>query len=94
MPGMKGLGALALLVLASSACVVWPAGSGPEAAPMPLAEALDLRDGGRAALIDVRSPQAYAEGHIPGALNIAVNEIEGRAAEIRKLSRLPILYCG
>jgi 3-mercaptopyruvate sulfurtransferase SseA len=91
---MKRLGALALFALASSACVVWPAGSGPGAAPMPLAEALDLRDGGRAVLIDVRSPQAYARGHIPGALNIAAHELEARAAELRKMSRLSILYCG
>ena len=91
---MKRLGALALFALASWACVVWPAGSGPGAAPMPLAEALDLRDGGRAVLVDVRSSQAYARGHIPGALNIAADELEARAAELRKMSRLPILYCG
>ena len=91
---MTRLGALALFALASSACVVWPAGSGPGAAPMPLAEALELRDGGRAVLIDVRSHQAYARGHIPGALNIAADDIEARAAELRKMSRLPILYCG
>ena len=61
---------------------------------MPLAEALERRDRGEAVLIDVRSPQAYAEGHIPGALSIPSSEIEERAAEIRKMGRLPILYCG
>jgi len=61
---------------------------------MPLLEALERCDRGEAVLVDVRSPEAYAEGHIPGAVNIAVSEVEGRAAEIRRMSRLPILYCG
>ena len=75
-------------------CVVWPAGAGPGAAPMPLAEALSLSDRGVAVLIDVRSRDQYAEGHIPGALNIPGSQIEGRAGELRRLGRLPILYCG
>jgi thioredoxin 1/putative thioredoxin len=61
---------------------------------MPLADALRLRDRGEAVLIDVRSREAYAAGHIPGALHIAVDEVEARAAEIRRRGRLPILYCG
>lgn len=80
--------------LAPLACVLWPAGAGPGASAMPLAEALERRDRGEAVLIDVRSRGAYAEGHIPGALNIDANEIEARAADIRKMGRLPILYCG
>jgi hypothetical protein len=86
--------ALLLVTLAAVGCVVWPQGAGPEAAAMPLAEALQRRDRGEAVLIDVRSGQAYAEGHIPGALGIPSSEIEGRAAEVRKMGRLPILYCG
>jgi len=86
--------ALLLVTLAAAGCVVWPQGAGPEAAPMPLAEALQRRDRGEAVLVDVRSREAYAEGHVPGALNIPSSEIEGRGAEIRRMDRLPILYCG
>jgi hypothetical protein len=75
-------------------CVLWPEGAGPGAAAVPLAEALVRRDRGEAVLIDVRSREAYAAGHIPGALNLASNEIESQAAAIRKMNRLPILYCG
>jgi hypothetical protein len=75
-------------------CVVWPQGSGPGAEAMPLAEALALRDRGEAVLIDVRYREAYAAGHVPGALNIASTEIEGQAAAIRRIGRRPILYCG
>jgi rhodanese-related sulfurtransferase len=55
---------------------------------------LARRDRGEAVIIDVRSPRAYAEGHIPGALNIAANAIEEQSAAIRGMGRLPILYCG
>jgi rhodanese-related sulfurtransferase len=49
---------------------------------------------GEAVLVDVRTPAAYAAGHIPGAVNVPAGEIEARAAEIRRMGRMPILYCG
>lgn len=91
------VGRFALLVAASLAvigCVVWPQGAGPDAASMPLAEALLRRDRGEAVLIDVRSRESYAEGHVPGALSMPSSEMEERTAEIRRMSQLPILYCG
>ena len=84
----------ALAGLGCVGCVVWPAGAGPGAAPVPIAEALALRDRGEAVIVDVRSPDLYAEGHIPGALNIPGSQIGERAAELRRMGRLPILYCG
>jgi 3-mercaptopyruvate sulfurtransferase SseA len=80
--------------LAALGCVVWPAGAGPGAAPVPLAEALALRDRGEAVIVDVRSPDLYAEGHVPGALNVPGSQIEARAAELRRMGKRPILYCG
>jgi rhodanese-related sulfurtransferase len=61
---------------------------------MPLDEALARRDRGEAVLVDVRSREAHAAGHIPGAVNVAVNEIEAQAPALRRTGRLPILYCG
>ncbi len=91
---MKRLITLWLVVPATAACVLWPAGSGPAAGPLAAADALALRDRGQAVIVDVRSRQAYEAGHIPGALQIDALEIEARAAEIRRLGRLPVLYCG
>ncbi len=88
-----GLACLASLVTVPG-CVVWPQGAGPAATPVPLAEALALRDRGEAVLVDVRSREAYAEGHLPGSVNIPASQVEERAAEIRRMGRLPILYCG
>ena len=80
--------------LASASCVLWPAGSGPGAAEASIEDALARCDRGEAVLIDVRTPAVYASGHIPGAVNVPAAEIEARAAEIRRMGRTPILYCG
>ncbi len=85
---------LVLLATLAGGCVVWPEGTGPKAPPMSLAEALARRDRGEAVIVDVRSARAFAEGHIPGALNIPAGKIASRVAEIRRLGKLPILYCG
>jgi rhodanese-related sulfurtransferase len=81
-------------VLATTACVIWPAGTGPGAEPISLAEATLLRDRGEAVIVDVRPAGEYAAGHIPGALNVPLDEIAGRLGELRRLAKLPILYCG
>lgn len=39
-------------------------------------------DAGAAVFVDVRSPEAYADSHIPGALNIPLGEIEARISEL------------
>jgi hypothetical protein len=85
---------LLLAAVAASACVVWPQGTGPAAGPIPAAEALAMRARGEAVIYDVRPLEAYAEGHIPGAVRIDGSEVGERVAEFRRLGRLPILYCG
>ena len=37
---------------------------------------------GQAQLIDVRSPSEFASGHIPGAVNIPMDQIESRLADL------------
>lgn len=45
-------------------------------------------------ILDVRSPQEYAEGHVPGAINIPHNQIGSRLAEIgSQKDKDIILYC-
>lgn len=89
---------LAALALAwstlSAGCVLWPAGTGPGAEPMPLAEAVERRDRGEVVLVDLRSRQEYAAGHLGGAINVPLDEVAARVEEIRGLGRLPVFYCG
>jgi rhodanese-related sulfurtransferase len=86
--------ALAACLALAAACVVWPAGTGPGAEPVPLAEAIDRRDRGEVVIVDVREPGAFAAGHIPGAINVPLDGLAGRVGELRRLHRLPVLYCG
>ena len=84
----------AAIALASLSCVLWPAGSGPDAPKVALQDALAGCERGEAVFVDLRSPAAYAAGHIPGAVNVPATDVEARAAEIRRMGRTPILYCG
>ncbi len=40
-----------------------------------------LKDGG-AAVVDVREPAEYAEGHVPGVVHIPMAQLPARAAEL------------
>lgn len=43
-------------------------------------------------LLDVRTPEEFAEGRVPGAKNVPVRELEARLAEIPK-DRPVVVYC-
>ncbi len=45
-----------------------------------------------ALLLDVRTPQEFAEGHVPGAKNIPVQELAQRIAELGAARRV-VVYC-
>jgi phage shock protein E len=56
-----------------------------------------LRLGGPDApvVLDVRTPDEYEAGHVPGAINVPVTEIGTRAAAIPSKGREEIVvYCG
>lgn len=55
-----------------------------KAAPLITAEelALAINEGGDQVLVDVRSSKEFAAGHLPGALNIPLEEVEVRAKEL------------
>lgn len=53
----------------------------------------DLHEAGEPVqLIDVRSPAEYAAGHVPGAINIPMDQIEGRLADV-DVRRPLVLVC-
>ncbi len=43
-------------------------------------------------LLDVRTPQEFASGHIPGAINISIDELTGRLSEVPQ-DKPVVLYC-
>ena len=46
-----------------------------------------------AQLLDVRTPSEFSQGHIDGALNIPVGEIQGRLSELTSKSKPVVVYC-
>ena len=46
-----------------------------------------------AMLIDVRSPSEYANGHLPGAINIPLHDLQSRLAELGATDAPKVVYC-
>ncbi len=43
-------------------------------------------------VLDVRTPQEFAEGHVPGAVNVPYDQLASRLAEVPK-DKDVVLYC-
>lgn len=46
-----------------------------------------------ALLLDVRTPQEYREGHVPGSINLPLQEIQGAGRVIPDKATPVFLYC-
>lgn len=46
-----------------------------------------------ATLLDVRTPEEYAQGHVEGAVNIPVQVLPQRLAELGETSKPIVVYC-
>lgn len=44
-------------------------------------------------IIDVRSPNEFAKGHVPGAINIPLEEIAMRLMDLKYMPKPIIAYC-
>jgi rhodanese-related sulfurtransferase/DNA-binding transcriptional ArsR family regulator len=60
--------------------------------PVPAVELLDRARRGLVTVLDVRPPEEFAAGHVPGAVNIPVQELEKRFRELPKRKEI-IAYC-
>jgi rhodanese-related sulfurtransferase len=82
---------VALVLAALAAAVVWAAeAEAPSISPREL-EAR-LAQGDDLLVLDVRTPQEYASGHVPGAINVPHDEVAARAAELAG-TRPVAVYC-
>lgn len=65
------------------------------AARIPLDDFRRLHAAGAVLTIDVREPVAFRTGHIPNAVNVPLDELDARAAEIEvRAGRRPVVtYC-
>jgi rhodanese-related sulfurtransferase len=69
-----------------------PAGSGPAAlaATVSVSEAAALRDEG-AFVLDVREPDEWAAGHIPGATLVPLGELASRLGELERNAKIVVV---
>ena len=64
----------------------------PEGAIKPV-ELAQLLQQGQVVPVDTREAAAFARAHIPRAVNLPLEEIESRLAELHMLPGEPVLYC-
>jgi rhodanese-related sulfurtransferase len=80
--------AIALVALAVAGSYLVVRGRGEVA----VAEARRLVEQGER-LVDVRTPEEFARRHIPGAVNIPLQDLDRRMGELEPKDRPIVLYC-
>lgn len=60
--------------------------------PVPRAELLKRVRDGLVTVVDVRPPEEYAAGHVPGAINVPLSTLDDRLASL-PLDREVVAYC-
>ena len=60
--------------------------------PLPANELMSRARDGLITVLDVRPAEEYAAGHLPGAVNIPLNELEKRLSQLPKESEI-VAYC-
>lgn len=85
---------LIALALVSGGLLVWPAIKGAAASGLSPDQAVQLINREKAVVVDVSEPGEYAAGHLGGARNIPLGELDARLAQAVKNKALPlILVC-
>ena len=85
---------LILIALSSGAMLLWPVIQGAATAGLSPSEAVLLMNREKAVVVDVCEASEYAAGHIVGAKNLPLAELEAKLASTVKNKALPlILVC-
>jgi rhodanese-related sulfurtransferase len=91
----RGLSRSALAIVAALALVQTGCGRKAQSAEVPASELLaSIRESSAPLILDVRSPEEFARGHVPGAKNIGIDQLAQRLAEISEhLDEEVVVYC-
>jgi rhodanese-related sulfurtransferase len=83
---------LIAVAFASGAMLIWPfvrrTAGGPWVSTLQATQMINRED---ALVLDVREPAEYAKGHILGAKNAPLQELERRAGEFEKHKSKPVI---
>ncbi len=82
------------VAFASGAMLLWPVVQGATGSGLSTAQAVQLINRERAVVVDVSEAEEYAAGHVGGARNVPLGQLEQRLPEVVKNKTLPlILVC-
>ncbi|MCX7692592.1 rhodanese-like domain-containing protein [Tepidimonas taiwanensis] len=83
---------LVAVAVGSAAMLMWPAFSGGAGAGVSPTEAVQLINRDKAAVIDVCTPQEFAQGHVTGARNIPLDALEQQLPQAVKNKATPLVF--
>jgi rhodanese-related sulfurtransferase len=85
---------LIAVAFASGAMLVWPVVQGAANSGLSTANAVQLINRERALIVDVSEEEEFAAGHVGGARNVPVGQLEQRLPQVAKNKTVPlILVC-
>jgi rhodanese-related sulfurtransferase len=79
------------VALASGAMLMWPLVKGATGGSLSTAGAVQLINREKAVVIDVSEAEEYAQGHVGGAKNVPLNQIEEKLPTTVKNKALPVI---
>jgi rhodanese-related sulfurtransferase len=87
---------LVAVAFVSGAMLIWPAlRRGAGGAAVSIQEATLMINRQDALVLDVREPAEFEKGHVIGARNVPLSQLEGRARELEKHKAKPVIVvCG
>ncbi len=79
------------VAFASGAMLLWPVVQGATTGGLSTANAVQLINRERAVVLDVSEVEEYAAGHVGGAKNVPVGQLEQRLPEVVKNKGVPVI---
>ena len=82
---------LIAVAVSSGALLMWPLVKGAGAGALSPAGAVQLINRERGVVVDVSEPEEFALGHVGGARNIPLGQLEQRLTEVVKNKTVPLI---
>ena len=84
--------ALISVALVAGGMLVWPLLKGGAAGGLTTSNAVQLINREKAVVVDVSETEEFAAGHIGGARNVPLNQLEARLPEVVKNKAVPVIF--
>jgi rhodanese-related sulfurtransferase len=82
---------LILIALSSGGLLAWPLVRGANSGSLTAQGAVQLINRERAVVVDVREPEEFAAGHMTGAKNVPLNQLDEKLGAAVKNKSVPLL---